>query len=447
MADAPIPAVTEFPAIDPVNDVWGQKLIDALLDRFEPDYIAAMLPDRLNDAVLGATYAAGKLVEPGNPNLTPGEVLAIGRAIGLPAGVNTVVLLGDGAPNYENVIGGVLANVNTPSSNIPPLGPGTGDGALPDQNGSWNVMLGGYDNVSNGWATVVLGFHNKVGSGANHITISGGSIHEVAAAIQHSLIAGGTNNRLLAGADYAVISGGAGNEVGGIYAIVGGGTNNKATARSSLVLGGEGQTASGNYATVIGGFANTASGVSSTVAGQSNAAPGAWSAAFGRDNLAGQESTLATGRGAAAIIPGERAHSASVFAAQGDAQHRQFVIRRQTTDATPLALASNAAGNALLLVPADTTWAFSARIVARRTDADNESAGYLIQGVVDRNGTASTIAFVGSPTVAVLGEDVAAWGCAVAVDTSNGSLAFQVTGEAAKTIRWVGVVDVTQVIG
>jgi hypothetical protein len=86
-------------------------------------------------------------------------------------------------------------------------------------------------------------------------------------------------------------------------------------------------------------------------------------------------------------------------------------------------------------------------VVARRTDADNESAGYEFAGVVDRNGSAATTAIVGTVMKTVLAEDTTAWDCAVTADTTNGGLAFTVTGEAAKTIRWVATVWTSEVTG
>jgi hypothetical protein len=41
----------------------------------------------------------------------------------------------------------------------------------------------------------------------------------------------------------------------------------------------------------------------------------------------------------------------------------------------------------------------------------------------------------------VLGETNAGWDVALTADTTNGSLKLAVTGEAAKTIRWVAVMD------
>lgn len=111
-----------------------------------------------------------------------------------------------------------------------------------------------------------------------------------------------------------------------------------------------------------------------------------------------------------------------------------------TTNATPQFLP-------FVSIPADTTYTFSIHIAARRTDADNESAGYRIEGVIDRNATAGSTALVGSPTVTVLGEDTAAWDVSAQAETANGGLRVLCTGEAAKNIVWNAVFNITRVTG
>jgi hypothetical protein len=386
------------------------------------------------------------IVRPAGGTRTPGSVIKIGTEAAMPANIGTAMIVGGGAPNYENVIGGITVNVNTANSNVPLEGAGEGAGALVDPDGNWNSILGGYDNVVNGWANQVQSYHSKVEAGANHGTIAGGSIHTIGTNVGYATIGGGTGHSVTG--NYATVAGGTTNNASGLNTTIGGGLNHTATQRSAVVAGGESNDATATYATVGGGLSNDATGSAATVAGgQTNVASGASSFVAGRENTASSEWTVATGRNASASVPGERAHAADFFAVKGDAQHRTFVLRKQTTDATVTELFANSAGSARMLVPADSTWTFSALVTARRTDADNESAGYKIEGVLDRNATANTIAFVGTPTVTVLGEDVAGWDCAVGVETTVGALIIRVTGEAAKTIRWVAVVDAVQVTG
>ena len=80
--------------------------------------------------------------------------------------------------------------------------------------------------------------------------------------------------------------------------------------------------------------------------------------------------------------------------------------------------------------------------VAARSQAGT-SAGYLIEGVIENAG--GTTAFVGTPTVTVLGEDDANLDVQVAADDTNDRLAVKVTGLASTEIRWVATVRTTEV--
>lgn len=111
-----------------------------------------------------------------------------------------------------------------------------------------------------------------------------------------------------------------------------------------------------------------------------------------------------------------------------------------TTDATQTSFPT-------IVIADDTTYCFSALIVARRTDVDDESAGYEIKGVVDRNAGVATASLVGTITKAVLAEDTVAWDVTAEADITNGGLVFKVTGEAAKSINWVLRVTYASVTG
>jgi hypothetical protein len=114
-----------------------------------------------------------------------------------------------------------------------------------------------------------------------------------------------------------------------------------------------------------------------------------------------------------------------------------------TTDGNQTSLQFNVWNNpAGLAVPNDTTWMFTSYIVARRTDADNESAAYWLQGAIDNN--AGAVALVGAVQVTAI-EDTPAWAAtAVAI---GGRLVLRVTGETAKTIYWNAVTHIVQVSG
>jgi hypothetical protein len=98
-----------------------------------------------------------------------------------------------------------------------------------------------------------------------------------------------------------------------------------------------------------------------------------------------------------------------------------------------------------LVLQNNSTWAFRALIVARRTDVDGEGAVYELTGAIDRNANAASTALIGSVTKTVIAEDTAGWDVAADADTTNGALRFQVTGENTKTIRWYGTVWIAEI--
>lgn len=225
-----------------------------------------------------------------------------------------------------------------------------------------------------------------------------------------------------------------------------------ASGSSSVIAGGVSNTASGSQSGVLSGTANSATGGNAVViGGGSSTASGSYALAHGFTVTADGIYSFATGnRSTARGLYGARAHSNGRFAADGDAQRVTYTGRISTTNntVTELTLDGGAGSSTTRIVlPNDSTYVFDILVVARRTDADNESAGYQFTGVIDRNANAASTAIVGTVTKTVIAEDTAAWDVTVDADTTNGSLRIQVTGENAKTIRWVAVVNTVEVVG
>lgn len=371
------------------------------------------------------TKAEDVSVSPGTGTFTKGVVTTVGdHAFVTRDDVNMAVVQGGGSLN-ENVIGGNTANVNTSTSNL--------DGAptLTGTDGQWNFILSGYDNVVNGWAVIMNGFHNKVEAGGNHATISGGSIHSIGTN-NYSTIGGGTGHVISDGGSGSTIGGGISNSISlnSSSATIAGGNTNSVTQMRATVGGGNANKASGNGSTVGGGDGNTAAGSQSTVpGGLNNTAAAAWS--------------VATGAGAVASSNGMRSHGAMVTA-PGDSQDSTVILKGDSTTATELGLSLHGSGG--LVIPENTTWAISALIVARRTDADGENAAWRVETLVSRN-AGSTNAVVGTPTVTPLGANSGnPW--TVALTTySAGNVNVRVVGEAGKTIRWLATLRIAHVSG
>lgn len=369
-----------------------------------------------------------------NGLLTKGDIITLGQYAfntrwNATQDVGTGVVFGGGNSGQENVVGGNIANVGTGTSNL------TGIPTLVNENGNWVFILGGYDNVVNGWAVILAGFHCKVNVDANHITIGGGSFHVVNASTAYGTIGGGTINTI--GGTNPTVGGGNSNQAIANGATVAGGQTNTASQTGTTVGGGVSNTASNSNATVAGGSTGVASGNSSTVGGGLNnqATNTGSTVPGGRDNVASATYSLATGRGASAIENGQHAHAAGVFTVQADAQVNRWCLKKQTTDATVGNLEVDPA--APPTIPPNTTWAFSALIVARRTDVAGDNAAFEVKGCFKRD-AGNTAALVGAPTVTALGASAGAATWTVTVSSqSAGALLLRVTGEAAKTIRWV----------
>jgi hypothetical protein len=128
----------------------------------------------------------------------------------------------------------------------------------------------------------------------------------------------------------------------------------------------------------------------------------------------------------------------------------RIIMRNTTTTASSKVLTTDTAVASTtnqLILRNNSTQSFSITVSARRTDAFNESAGFKFEGVIDRNGVASTTSLVGTPVKTVLGRDIADWDCNITADTINGGLSITVTGEINKTIKWVAVCDYVEVTG
>jgi hypothetical protein len=226
----------------------------------------------------------------------------------------------------------------------------------------------------------------------------------------------------------------AGMVAAGANSVISGGQNNTATGPNGAVGGGSGNGV-GNTGTVAGGNSNFADGIVSWVPGGFQAsARGHW------------------GRGA---------WSGGQFGTLGDAQSGEFVLRRQTTDATAARLTADggAPGGANTLnLPANATFRLKLLVVAQQAGGSAGTAGdcasWEANILVKRGATAAATSLVGgtrsAPGAALAAitpgtgfppalADAAAggWLLAVAADTANGGVAVSATGEANKTIRWV----------
>lgn len=364
-----------------------------------------------------------------------------------------------------------LADATTPVSHATVVG-----GAYNEvRNGDFGIILGGRNNriqekagylaageyatMANGFCAIVGGYQNQVNgygaavfSGLNNIcenkasVVVGGEQNQInfplslvngagngGDVMSHSSIGGGYLNKMNA-AGLSVICGGSENIINeipagdgnsaGSYLAIGGGRSNK-IARSSS---GFPLVTDCSYSVIAGGYGNLVNNYAGTIlGGQDNQVQATYATAFGRDGRA--------------RIAGAFTQGGQKFSAVGDAQTSVLAIKCQTTNNTATTMTSMGSAP---VIPTDTTWTFRAIIAARNTNNSvQESAAYEVLGCIDNHG--GTVGFVGTPSVTVVGEDVAGWD--VSVSTASAELRIQATGENSKTINWVGRLELAEVTG
>ncbi len=371
------------------------------------------------------------------------------------ADVHSATISGGGLLNKENVIGGIAANVNTSSSNVPVGGPTLG------QESKFALIGGGYDNVCNGLANVITvgqhcvidlpsdhgsihgGSHNKILDGSYN-TIGGGTRNETNSD-GFSVIAGGGDNTTGAGnthttigggslninyGSFSVISGGQQNtiQVASLSSAIGGGSGNKTEQPNATVAGGNNNLiqASGQGCAIGGGLDNNASGECATVAG-------------GRDNEATFNYSQASGFEAKANRVGEEVFANGKFFSVGDAQTTRIILKGTTGGLQTISL-EDLSGSANFPTRVDTAIGYNIRLVAHDTGAANENAIIVLEGVVSRGDSGSWI-------VNSFPDKVAATSTlslvTAAVFDSVGSLRVSVTGVAGASLQCVGHVEYT----
>jgi hypothetical protein len=207
---------------------------------------------------------------------------------------------------------------------------------------------------------------------------------------------------------------------------------------------GDSNTVGGSFGFACGRF-HGVSGGDAVAFGVQCSASAATAFAQGSLCAATADRAFASGERALANRRGMFARSVGQFAAVGDAQVGQMVLRRQTIDATQSEVTSDSAAptgttittaNRFILL-ANQAVMVDAYIVARSTNG-TDHACYHRRCLIQRTGTAT--ALVGS--VQTVGTDIessgaSAWDVTLAADDTNESLQILVTGAASTTIRWV----------
>ena len=338
--------------------------------------------------------------------------------------------------------------------------------------GAWSVALGNGNtasatyafaagsNSSNATADSAVGINGKAGGTLSVAIGTGGN-----SMLNDASVTAGTQGgaMALAGA-YASGRGavGIGNQnSNGSYGALGYGSvaigaNAKSASSSDYAFGGS-AVASGGFSTALGtgcsatgsssvsiGRSNTASGTMATVAGgEYSTASGSYSYASGYRSTASGTYSYASGLRSVSAIYGKNTYASGRFAADGDAQGSQFILRADTTDATATVLTTNnstAAADNQIVAASDTCIMFSGTLVAMQNGAQDQG-GWEIKGLLKNDGGTTTLVSSNIQTFA----DGNGWTVGLTADNTNNALAITCTGEAAHNIRWVANISTSEV--
>jgi hypothetical protein len=129
------------------------------------------------------------------------------------------------------------------------------------------------------------------------------------------------------------------------------------------------------------------------------------------------------------------------FTVRTDSLSKIYIIRGTTTNATETELFIDDANR--IPVSANSTMFYTVDLVARRTDATDESAGFYLKGVVDN--FSGTVADVGNLYEVIVARDSSSYSVDARASDSTNTINIYVTGVAGKTIRWVGLVRTVEV--
>jgi hypothetical protein len=218
-----------------------------------------------------------------------------------------------------------------------------------------------------------------------------------------------------------------------------------ATTNKSIAIGAETQS-TGFEGSVSIGWQNTATSGEgpSCLGGKSNNASGNFATVVGgRDSSAAGHYSFASGYQSKTARIGQKSHASGQFAAKGDAQGSQFILRADTTDATATVLTTNntTPGTTDQIVAAsDTCITFDGTITAMQNGAQ-AYASWRIEGLLVNDGGTTTLA--NSATTVI--DNQSSWVMALSADNTNNALAITFTGEASHNIRVVANIRTTEV--
>lgn len=336
-----------------------------------------------------------------------------GHVLTLSAGLPTWAASGGGGSltNWTEAVSTTAPNATVPVVSLAATNAATNVDAVIKPKGNGAVLAAIPDNASTGG--------NKRGTNAVDWQTNRSNASRVASGTS-STLGGGADNTV--SGNYATCAGGNFNFASAIYSSVGGGNANNASSSGAAIAGGESNQATGPHSCVTGGSSNFADAQYSRAGGASSHARG---------------------------IVGADAFACGLFSATGDAQRREFVLRSDTTNATPEAMTSNnsaASTTNQIILPNSSAFTVTGTITARESGGNARS--WRVEAFIIRGASAASTTLVAGGTPTIIGTNGAFTGTvALTADTTNGGLAVTVTGVAATNIKWVASLQTSEVVG
>lgn len=306
------------------------------------------------------------------------------------------------------------------------------------QVGARTTMRGYSENINNNSAYAVASATGAMalGQGATASSSYATAISFESTASANNSFAAGVNSG--AGGAKAVTGSGA-MALGGSYAS---GTDSFAAAISNNTST-YGATAANSIAM---GYRASASGAGAINFGYNATCSGSYSRNFGYESTSTGSYSI--------IINGTQASDNGIWgkcvigaAFVGGGQKAFVQLRALTTDATATVLASNGAAVGAanqVILPNNSAFAFVGTVVARQqASGGTASAAWKIEGLIRREGTAASTTLVASTVTAI--SNVPGWTLALSADTTNGGLAVTATGAASTNIKWLAVVESSEI--
>lgn len=175
----------------------------------------------------------------------------------------------------------------------------------------------------------------------------------------------------------------------------------------------------------------------------------------GRNNTADGQNAWVPGGEAATTrgVRGRGAWASGQFATPGDAQAGEYVLRRQTSDATATALTTDGGtpGPAnQILMASKSVYACRVLVVARDIGGGNGKAMWDFTVLARRDSGANplvTSSPSGAAAPSISTGTVTGWTVTIGADGPNGTMSITVIGAAGTSINWVARVMSVEVVG